>query len=189
MNYGVSLSNGKYVVFMNAGDTFYSDVTLAKVLKILSSSNQIPDILFGGAVLNFGVSGRKIYRPPRLAETYLWHGLPANHQATFYKKTLLNKTPYDLQFRLCGDYYLAAILLKNGAYAVYLNESLAIFMVGGESYKNLKRLFLEPYLIQRDVLCLPFLYRLLSAIRRLISTAGFIFFSQSILKKNGITRN
>lgn len=185
MNRGVSMSTGDYVVFMNAGDIFHDDETLAKVAERLSSGEQVPDILFGGAMLSFGGSGRKVYRPPRLAETSLWHGLPANHQATFYRKTLLDTTPYDLQYRLCGDYYLAATLICNGAHAIYLDEPLATFEVGGESYKNRKRLFVEPYLIQRDMLGLPFFYRLLSAVKRLVSTVGFVLLSQSILKMKG----
>jgi FkbM family methyltransferase len=60
---------------------------------------------------------------------------------------------------------------------------LAKFAIGGQSYKHRKRLFVEPYLIQRDVLGMPFYYRLLSVAKRFVSTAGFVLLSQPILKK------
>ncbi len=183
MNRGISMCTGDYVVFMNAGDTFHDSGTLAKVAKILSANNYAADMLFGGATLSFSGSGRSRYRPPRLAEGSLWHGLPANHQATFYRKKLLDITPYDLRYRLCGDYYLAATLMRNGAQAIYLNEPLATFEVGGQSYKNRSQLFIEPYLIQRDVLGMPFHYRLASVVKRLVSTVGFVLLSQSFFDK------
>jgi len=183
MNRGVSMSSGDYVVFMNAGDTFYDSETLSKVAKAFSVSETEADVLFGGAMLSFPESGRLVYRAPRKVERSLWHGLPANHQATFYRKALLDKTPYDLQYRLCGDYYLAAALMRNGAHATYLDEPLATFEVGGQSYKRRRQLFLEPYRIQRDVLGHPFHYRLASMAKRFVSTTGFVLLSQPLLKK------
>ncbi|MBI5918962.1 MAG: glycosyltransferase [Nitrosomonadales bacterium] len=183
MNRGVAMSSGDYVVFMNAGDTFHDNGTLAKVAKALSESGPVADVLFGGAMLSFPESGRLVYRAPRTVERSLWHGLPANHQATFYRKVLLDQTPYDLQYRLCGDYYLAAALMSNAAHAVYLDEPLATFEVGGQSYKRRRQLFLEPYRIQRDVLGHPFHYRLASMAKRFVSTTGFVLLSQPLFKK------
>lgn len=62
MNRGVSMCSGGYVVFMNAGDTFFDDATLAKVLaSITAVDDQVPDILFGGVMLHFQ-NGREVYR-------------------------------------------------------------------------------------------------------------------------------
>ncbi|MDP2785657.1 MAG: glycosyltransferase family 2 protein [Sulfurimicrobium sp.] len=183
MNHGVSMCSGDYVVFMNAGDIFHDSEALAKVAEALSADDQVADILFGGAMLSFPGSGRMVYRPPRIAEDSLWHGLPANHQATFYRKSLLDKTPYDLQYSLCGDYYLAATLMQKGAHAIYLDAPLATFEVGGQSYKKLGQLFVEPYRIQRDVLGSPLHYRLASVAKRFVSTLGFVLLSQPVFRK------
>jgi len=183
MNRGVSMSAGRYLVFMNAGDTFLDNTTLAKVAEVLCGVEHVADILFGGAMLSFPGSGRMAYRSPRVVEKSLWHGVPANHQATFYRKSLLEVTPYDLQYPLCGDYYLAATLIEKGAHPVYLDEPLATFEVGGQSYKKLRQLFMEPYRIQRDVLGMPFHYRLASIAKRFASTLGFVLLSQPIFRK------
>lgn len=182
MNRGVSMCSGDYVVFMNAGDTFFNSETLARVAEYLSANSPNADVLFGGAMLSFSKSGRMAYRPPRLVKKSLWHGLPANHQATYYRRSLLSQTPYDLKYPLCGDYYLAATLMRNGACALYLDEPLAIFEVGGQSYKRLAQLFVEPYRIQRDVLNSPWHYRLASVLKRLVSTLGFVVLSQPFFR-------
>ncbi|MCK9352696.1 MAG: glycosyltransferase [Gallionella sp.] len=182
MNRGVSMCAGEYVVFMNAGDIFFDSNALAQVANLLSVDKPEADILFGGAMLSFPESGRSVYRAPRKVERSLWHGLPANHQATFYRKVLLDKTPYDLQYRLCGDYYLAAALIRSGAHELYLDEPLAIFEVGGQSYSQRRQLFLEPYRIQRDILHQPIHYRLASMAKRFISTVGFVILSQPFFK-------
>lgn len=179
MNTGVSMCNGDYVVFMNAGDVFYDNAVLGDVVSFLSKNGQGADLLFGGAMLEFQISGRSVYRPPRAVAKSIWHGLPANHQATFYRKKLLTVTPYDLKYKLCGDYYLVATLIKNGSNAVYLDKPLARFGVGGQSYVKRRLLFAEPYRIQRDVLGLPFYYRWASLLKRLVSTLGFILLAQS----------
>ena len=179
MNHGASMADGDYVVFMNAGDTFHDSGTLAKVGIKLSTHNEHPvDILFGGAILSFCDGRRMVYRAPKRVEDYLWHGLPANHQATYYRRKLLGTIPYDLQYQICGDYYLASTLLLRGARADYLDEPLAIFEVGGTSYQTRKQLFVEPYRIQRDVLGISFYCRLASMIKRFISTIGFVLLSQ-----------
>jgi putative colanic acid biosynthesis glycosyltransferase len=182
MNRGVSRCSGDYVVFMNAGDIFHNRKVLATAAAALSMGDPVADILFGGAMLSFPGSGRMVYRSPRIAEDSLWHGLPANHQATFYRKTLLDKTPYDLKYSLCGDYYLSAMLIQNGADAIYLDLPLATFEVGGQSYRKLRQLFVEPYCIQRDVLASPLYYRLASVVKRFVSTLGFILLSQPIFR-------
>ena len=178
MNRGVALCSGEYVVFMNAGDTFHDSNTLAQALETLSANNQVADILFGGAMLSFPNSGRMHYRPPRHVTHSLWHGLPANHQATYYRKTLLEITPYDLQYRLCGDYYLTATLINKGAYAVYLDHPLAIFEVGGLSLQRRKEIFVELYRIQRDILGIPIHYRLASMAKRFVSITGAMLLSR-----------
>src|SRR5207245_2106463 len=93
MNKGIGLTRGKYVIFLNAGDIFPTSETLAEVSKVLEELSSEPDLLFGGASLMFA-GGTSTYRPPKKMEKYLWHGLPANHQAIYFKRQLLNTHSY-----------------------------------------------------------------------------------------------
>jgi len=183
MNRGVGMCKGDYVIFMNAGDTFFHTNNLAMVAAmVVKVEPSVPDILFGGAMFHFP-NGREVYRPPKRVESYLWHGLPANHQATLYRRAFLGENPYDLQYSLCGDYYLAAKLCRKGAAVAYLDMPIARFAIGGTSYNKRRQLFVEAYRIQRDVLGVPLLQRIVSACKRLAAMAGLFVLSQPILQK------
>jgi len=173
MNKGVRRASGDYVVFMNAGDVFFDKGTLQRVVEKLGAARSPVDMLCGGAILAFP-RGREIYRPPKDIDNYIWHGLPSIHQATFYRSFLLKEVPYDLRYVICGDYYLAAVLYLKGANMAYLDVPLAKFSIGGASYLRRRKLFMEPYWIQRDLLMMPLAMRLLSMAKRLIATIGFV---------------
>lgn len=171
MNKGVTMCHNEYVVFMNAGDTFTNVDVLQNVSNEIMNAPSRPDLVFGAANIMFG-NGRVHLRHPKRAESYLWHGLPANHQATYYKREVLPAVPYDLTYKICGDYFLAATLCSSKTHIRYLDKPLANFYVGGTSFRNYRRLFWEPYCIQRDVLRSPFSMRLASMIKRFASVMG-----------------
>jgi len=164
MNKGISYSKGEFVVFLNAGDYFESENTLEIVAAKLNQYTGI-DVLFCGAYLNFK-NGKKRYRQTRRIEKYIWHGLPANHQATFFRRSLLNEKSYSDKYRLSGDYYIIADLYKRGIECQYLEEPVVNFSIGGFSYKNPLLAIKEAYRIQRDVLRKNILLRIASAARR-----------------------
>jgi putative colanic acid biosynthesis glycosyltransferase len=171
MNKGVALARGEYLVFMNAGDAFTTPEVLSVVAREALSGLVRPDVVFGGARLMFP-SGRTAYRPPRRWEGYVWHGLPATHQSTFYKRSFIAAHPYDASYRICGDYEIAARFFRLGAAAAYVNEALSDFHLGGTSSRQTVRLFRESLRIQKEVLRLGVARRLLSLGKRLVSTAG-----------------
>lgn len=170
MNEGAALACGEFVVFMNAGDYFPDPNALAHVQETIDRGAEQPDVVFGGAELVFE-NGLHYYRAPRRAEYSIWHGLPANHQATYYKRELLLKVPYDLSFRICGDYYLVASLMRRGVRTAYVKRALVAFRIGDTSHQNKRRLLLEPYRIQRDILHSGWVLCAVSFARRAIVTA------------------
>ena len=170
MNLGVSMASGEYVLFLNAGDSLSGPDTLKKVTDRLSQQNH-PDVMFGGAVLALA-SGLRIYRPPKAMVSVIWHGLPANHQATYYKRQLLLETPFDLRYGICGDYFIAAKVFKRGVRAAYLDEALVKFPVRGISFQQPWRCCTEAYRIQRDVLGKRWWVRGLSLARRVLAISA-----------------
>lgn len=66
----------------------------------------------GDALLDFG-GGHKIRRKAKPGY-YIYHSLPASHQAIFFPTAALKKYPYDLQYHVSSDYALAARLYKAG---------------------------------------------------------------------------
>lgn len=177
MNKGIRLAEGDYIVFMNAGDAFRAPATLKKVKDHVLDRSFGPDVIFGGSTLVLR-NGSQIYRPPRDIDRYIWHGLPAYHQATYYKSGRIKALLYDTAYRICGDYYIAATLYKQGITASYLNMSLVNFRVGDTSYINPVKLVLEPYRIQKDILGCSLFRRSLSVAKRLVSLLSVVVLSQ-----------
>jgi putative colanic acid biosynthesis glycosyltransferase len=178
MNKGIDRSHGLFTVFLNAGDSFLHGQVLQNVHKeIISLPDRKVDILFGGVNLRFP-SGRNIYRGPRNFRGYINHGLPAIHQATYFRTVWAKRKKYDPSYKICGDYYLVAQFFRNGLREAYLDEPLVDFQVGGLSYQSPYELLMEAYRVQQEVLGLPIRRRVWSFFRRLIATLGFFILSQ-----------
>lgn len=187
MNKGVTMCNGDYVVFLNSGDCFSDSEVLSDIRSFLSSPKGLPiDVLCCGANLVL-TKGEKVYRPPKTVEKYIWHGLPANHQATYYRRVILDTPPYDLRFKICGDYFLAATLYVRKAVFGYFNRPAVEFILDGVSSKWPRALFIEPYTIQKMVLSLGFGWRIVSLLKRLLSGVVLRLFNLPLVG-NGLTR-
>ncbi len=181
MNKGAGMCKGDYVVFLNAGDCFSDFEVIANVSAFLSTPQGLSiDVLCCGANLVLA-DGRKVYRPPKIVDEYIWHGLPANHQATYYRKLMLGPQPYDLHFKFCGDYFLAATLYVKKATFGYLDRTVVEFFLDGVSYSWRKELFMEPYVIQQKVLLLGLGRRMLSLLKRFVSGAALHLFEMPLL--------
>jgi len=173
MNKGIGLALGRYILFMNAGDQFSNDEVLSNVAEIVRED--LVDIVLGGATLVFR-NGRGVYRKPRDI-SYIWHGLPASHQAIYFKRTLVDGALYDTAYNVCGDYYLLCEIVRKsnmGLSISYLDKPLVNFRVGDTSYENPYLLLKEPYLIQRDVLGVSLFKRICSLGKRVISILGVV---------------
>lgn len=167
MNKGIRAASGEYILFLNAGDPFANECVLDQVEAAIKKQDA-PDVVCGGAILEL-VGGRQVYRPPKRIERYIWHGLPAIHQATYYRTERVKRTPYDLRFSNAGDYQIIAALYREGISVAYLNEPLTRFEVGGNSFEKPEKILAEAYAVQRDVLGLPLPLRAASYVRRMTS--------------------
>ena len=181
MNKGIGMCRGDYVVFLNAGDCFSASGVVADISAFLSTpQGLLVDVLCCGANLVLA-DGRKVYRPPKRVDEYIWHGLPANHQATYYRRVTLGPRPYDLRFKICGDYFLAATLYIKKTTFAYLDRAVVEFFLNGISYSWRKELFMEPYAIQQKVLMIGFGWRILSLLKRFASGAVLRLFNLPLL--------
>ncbi|MDP1880986.1 MAG: glycosyltransferase family 2 protein [Parachlamydiaceae bacterium] len=179
MNKGIKLSSGNYILFLNAGDTLFNEDTLMKIYMIIESQKINPDVLFGDSNYIFK-NNKNIVRSTKIIEEYIWHGLPANHQSTLYKRDIIINNLYDLKYKLCNDYYIISVLYQKGINVFYLDFVVSNFFVGGISLKLTKNLFWEPFKIQKEVLGTSFHKRLHSLFKRFYSTfALYLFYMYS----------
>ena len=173
MNKGIIMCNNMYVIFLNAGDTFYDFNTLLLVSKSLSNKNV--DVLFGGANIYFNQSIFYYKRPEKL-EKVINYSLPGHHQATYYSSNILKKVMYDIEFPYSGDYLIIAKMFKFGISYTLLDIPLTRFEVGHHSFKGIYKIFYSSTKIQKYILELNQFQLLNSKIRRLFSTFLVIIF-------------
>jgi glycosyltransferase involved in cell wall biosynthesis len=95
MNKGIDLSTGKWMNFMNAGDTFYSSTILKEQTKFFQNDNL--SLIYGNTFLSMG----KLKKPHSI--DWLNYGMIAVHQSMFFKKHELR---YNLYYKIAGDYHL-----------------------------------------------------------------------------------
>jgi putative colanic acid biosynthesis glycosyltransferase len=151
MNRGLRTAEGRYVIFMNAGDRFAGPDSLSRVAGALQASPDV-DLLLGGTILAFP-SGRRWYRPPRTA-VHVRVGLPAYHQATVIRRGAHLLAPYDLTLRVSADYGTIAALITRGATSARLDHAIAIraYHRDGVSERATARRFADFVTVQRQIL-------------------------------------
>jgi glycosyltransferase involved in cell wall biosynthesis len=135
MNQGVSLATGEWVIFMNAGDCFAH----AEVLQQFASGGDV-DLAFGRAQTYTGEA-----KLPYQGMARIWENMPFSHQALFCRTQILNERPFDLSFRIAGDFDLVMDLYQQGKKFESLDLDVAIADGGGISDTLLVRRVRECY--------------------------------------------
>lgn len=111
MNKGLQMANGKYVLFLNAGDSFASQEVLAgyavaarKGASVIYSDTELVDVQ--GTV----IGKRHLSAPPRLTFRSFAQGMLVCHQAFCVRRDLA--PVYDLQYRYSADYEWCLHILR-----------------------------------------------------------------------------
>lgn len=103
MNKGLALARGQYVLFLNAGDTFSTNTTLARYAA--AASPDIDIIYADTRIVDASrhiLGPRHLKAPARLTLKSFARGMLVCHQAFMMRR---DKAPrYDLQYRFSADY-------------------------------------------------------------------------------------
>jgi glycosyltransferase involved in cell wall biosynthesis len=128
MNKGVTIANGRWLNFMNAGDIFYSSKVLSSIFKEIKHKNKA--LIYGYKYEN----SLPIY--PHSIDFLKKGILMGNHQSMFFNSLIIGQDLfYSLKYPIYGDYELVnRIFLKHGEDSFkYLNLPIAIYEGGGIS--------------------------------------------------------
>lgn len=133
MNQGVELSKGKYIIFMNAGDTFAGESVLEDVAQFVNE-NKNADVVYGDYI-NSRAELCKL--PSNITKSFLYRTFLC-HQAVFYNSEIMNF--YDESFRLLADHDLNIKLINEGKIFLKIAIPVCKYKGGGVSEKaeNLK---------------------------------------------------
>ena len=129
MNKGVKIAKGDYVLFLNSGDTFYSQESLSHFEPLLKDGY---DLIFGNLEVVAHNTWIKTY-PETVTLTYFVKDtLP--HPATLIKRTCFNNNMYDETLEIASDwkFFMLGICKRKFRYR-YINQVIATFYHDGIS--------------------------------------------------------
>lgn len=147
MNKGIAKARGRYLIFLNAGDSFANDTVLAR-LAMLTAGN--PGVIYGQTQLVNAqrdvVGKRHLTAPKRLiAESFL-SGMVVCHQAFVARRDLV--PDYDLQYKLSADYDWCIRVLKQSPSNAYAGRAPIIsYLAEGMTTRHHRASLRERYRI------------------------------------------
>lgn len=141
-NKGVALSTGKYVLFLNAGDTLISGAiaTLSDVAR-----NQCPDLIIG-EVVHIDGHGRCIRRLS-CRRPWAWQKVRNYwpHQGMLIRRDIFSAVGvYDLEFSRAGmdyEWSLRYLRMRGGQGITVSKVAVAMMPIGGVSMTNFRATF------------------------------------------------
>lgn len=122
MNKGIARARGRYIMFLNAGDTFADDTVLARMARLATDN---PGVIYGQTQLVDAqrnvVGKRHLTAPKKLTVNSFKNGMVVCHQAFVVRRDLAPE--YDLQYRLSADYDWCIRVLRNSKSNAYVGET------------------------------------------------------------------
>jgi glycosyltransferase involved in cell wall biosynthesis len=133
MNKGIKKSNGKWIIFLNAGDKFYSK----NILKdIFFKKKYNADLIYGDTVvIKNNNQYLKIAKKFSYLNFFFWSTRVVCHQSVFAKIKLL-KQKFNIQYILKAELDWYFMVLKKTKKIMYLNKPVSKYLEGGLSSKN-----------------------------------------------------
>ena len=117
MNKAIEMATGDYILFLNAGDRFHADDTLAHIAAQVGTSSPRPAVIYGDTDI-VDAHGRFLRHrrlsPPRDGLTWrsFRRGMLVCHQAFFARTDLARLYPYDLNYRYSADFDWCIRIMK-----------------------------------------------------------------------------
>ena len=132
MNEAVSHASGEYVLFLNAGDMFYSGDVLEKVSLL--------DLPESGAIVygdTYFVAYDSLSKaPPVITGSVCYRNIPC-HQAIFYSRDVLTERGFDTSYKIRADFeHFAYSFFK--AHRKFIYAGLPICLYEGRGFSESK---------------------------------------------------
>ncbi len=134
MNTGIEHANGRFLLFLNAGDELASDDILEKLAPYAAKK---PDFIYGDALEPVKDGAPPIYKQARRYKALRW-GMITHHQAMLYNRYTVRdfKIRYSLLYKIASDYDFTTRFLLKAKKILYIPTPICIFEQGGVSQQN-----------------------------------------------------
>lgn len=159
MNKGILLAKGDYVIFLNAGDVFAEEDTLAGVAKQLKdNSNPLPGVIYGNTDIvdedGRFLRKRRLAPPEELSWKSFRQGMLVCHQSFYARTDIALRTPYNLGYKLSADVDWCIRIMKESErqrLALWnTHMTLCSYLEGGMSVKSHRASLKERFNIMSD---------------------------------------
>ena len=142
-NKGIDLSKGKFIIFMNAGDTFYSLDVLKSVKDFLEEDGKV---IYGLVQLEKTNKNKKIKAYPDNLSNEFWLTNNICTQSVFIPRILFEQYgKFDESYKIIADYCKWLDFEKNGVEFKYCPVVVSTFNLNGVSSnkKNKRNYIIE----------------------------------------------
>lgn len=139
MNQAIELACGDYLIFMNAGDSFYDKEVLDKIAHVILNKTDKPGIIYGN-LYHKGLS-TVIYAPPAINDFTCYRNVPC-HQTCFYSREMFAERAYNPAYNVRADYeHFLWCFYEKKADICYAPVTVAAYEGGGysETKENKRR--------------------------------------------------
>jgi glycosyltransferase involved in cell wall biosynthesis len=147
MNKGLAAATGDYVIFMNSGDEFYDNETVARVFLTRPDA----DIYYGETeMINSRLEslGCRRHKAP---DNFTWrsfkYGMSVSHQAIYIRRNITE--PYDTRYQLSADIDWIIRAARKAQSIVKVEGYVAKYLVGGMSKARHKQSLKERFDIMK----------------------------------------
>lgn len=161
MNKGIKVATGKWINFMNSGDSFCDNNVLERIFSVFY--NEKVRFIYGDTILNYDGHYKKA-KP--LPINYLKKGMPFCHQSVFIRNDSINE--YKTKYKIAADfdYFFNAYKSYGENCFLYLAIPISVYeAISGVSANRIKT-YREYLLIRNDKFKTIkfFLFKILNAI-------------------------
>ena len=144
MNKGLRMANGKYVLFLNAGDIFFDSEVLEKVFSLPEA-----DVYYGETMITDSngkdIGMRRLKAPEVLSWKSLINGMLVCHQSFIVKRELCRE--YNTSYRIAADYDWMLDCLKKAGTVTNTKLIISKFLDGGINKHNIIKALRERFKI------------------------------------------
>lgn len=188
MNIGIKKSRGKFIWFVNSGDLLTSDAIkiVTTKLKFHNKSEKTKILLAGGYVRYCNLIDW--YRAPREILKHSFHGIPALHQSTIYRRKYLPAGGYNEALDICSDHWMAAYFAtKVCGSTLYIDKPISVHVIHrGAAFSNPKKLFIQSWKVQKLFFRKNSFKSFRSTLKRSISYFSAIIFNTNLIVNSKI---
>ena len=145
MNQAIDYATGKYICFMNCGDSFYDNNVLAKIYQLAKDAKE-KTIIYG----NYYTKGETCSITKSINKSFLYRH-PICHQTMFWSNRLFDELgKYDITLKIVSDYdYTLKCFCSNTCF-IHSGITVCSYLGDGVSAtkKNKKRLHDENKIVR-----------------------------------------